>query len=71
MGVNLTFREDSSRSALGQLVCSKEAREVDGPMVVINIMKTKDKVAAEKYTTACFSFFPSIGTDLFLLGKLR
>ena len=53
------------------MVCSREAREVDGPMVVINIMKTNDKVAADKYMNACFSFFPSIGTDLFLLGEIR
>ena len=70
-------------------------------MVMINVMKTKDKEAAkrlfalilvvisfiiiivistinvsftnqcERYGDACFSFFPTIGTQIFFLGEAR
>jgi hypothetical protein len=40
-------------------------------MVVINIMKVKDQEAADKYGEAVFSFSPTIGTEVFLLGEAR
>jgi len=56
---------------LGKEICSVEAREPSGPMVMINVMKTKDKEAAKRYGDACFSFFPTVGTRVFFLGEAR
>jgi len=56
---------------LGSKICSDEARKALGPMVMINLMKIKDKEAAKRYGDACFSFFPTIGTSVYFLGNAR
>lgn len=70
----LTPNQGSSRKDLGPLkdrICSEKERAVKGSMVVINIMKIKKQAAADKYTNTCFNLFPSIGTQVFLVGKPR